>query len=105
MSRIKEVVSQTTVREKVAPLTEIFWNPEDNTGEVKFWMKDLVKLKGASEFIGIEDPYDGRSLLRADFAELVDQTFSTPLGAVTGAQIMLAFKVMFDQLYRERFPE
>jgi len=101
--RIEEVAPPVTIREKVAPLTEIHWDPMTGDGVIKFWMQDLVTDKATGEHIGVEPPINDRVMVSVSLADLMQRTIKTPLGDVTGPQLALAVKILFDELYAETF--
>lgn len=104
MSRTVEVVPPPSTREKLAPLTEIHWNPIDNSGEVKFWMQELVTVGG--EVTGLEPCHDGDQVIRISLADLLPRTIvvATPNGPVEVPAMLLmgAVKTLFDELFAER---
>ncbi len=101
-SRVAVFAPRKTVREKVATYVEIFWNPLDNSAVVKFWIKELVTDAETGDFIGIEDCHDGDQLLAVQLDDVIDRSFDTPLGPITGRQIFVGYKVIFDTLHAER---
>lgn len=103
MSRISEVTPVALVREAVAPRTEINWDPLSNTGLVRFEIADIVTVKDTGELVGLE-PRADNNVVAIDITEIFGMTLTTPYGDVSGAQVAAYIKVLFDQLYTERFP-
>lgn len=117
MTRITEQTLQV-VREAVAPRTEIYWNPLDNSGSVQFIVEDMIFENG--EYIGLRPhgQYGRDAALRevvinrrmsVDLADILSRNIDVKdpetkevITSIPGFMIMLAVKEVFDSVFAER---
>lgn len=118
MTRITEQTLQV-VREAVAPRTEIYWNPLDNSGSVQFIVEDMLFENG--EYVGLRPhgQYGGKEAalrevlinrrMSVDLADILSRSIDVKdpetkevITSIPGFMIMLAVKEVFDSIFAER---
>lgn len=105
-SRIVESEVVTIRKEAVSPSINISWNPQDNSGQIEFWVKHEVSENGT--FVRYEpDTRPTMQPLRRSLENILSRVIMVPNPQggdpipVPATLVMGAVKQVFDDIYTE----
>lgn len=107
-NRIIEEGVVERIRETVAPRINIEWNPEDNTGQVIFQLRDQVWEQGV--YLGLQKQTRLRKTgagdsITADIPDILSADIPFNGTTFSGQLLMGLIKAYFDMLWVQRWTE
>ncbi|AMQ66023.1 hypothetical protein AAY80_074 [Stenotrophomonas phage vB_SmaS-DLP_6] len=109
-SRVITEENVTRVRETVAPNITINWNPYDNSGQVTFFLQDMITENGVDKGLQPHRGLRGNSntgtvagTMIVSMEEIMSSTLTLPDGSTApGYMLMVMIKSYFDAKFTER---